>query len=169
MLILRYSRLVWSNARRLFLFGGDYEDLVQEGMIGLLNAIRQYRQGDVSFAAYANTCIKNRMLSAVRDAASMKHSPLNDSVSIDKLFFDETVSDALSISPEDRFIDKERYTDCLAFLNDRLSPLEKRVLAAYLEGMSCSEIAEQVKKPLRSVTNAVQRIKSKAADIISRR
>lgn len=166
-LIGRYTKLVRAYARRFFLLGGDNEDLVQEGMIGLLNAIRQYQTDVGPFPAYAAVCIKSRLISAVRAASAKKHAPLNESVPI--VSADCFPPESVSVSPEDRLIDKELYFEYLATLNKNLSSLEKRVLSAYLDGMSCSEIAESIRKPIKSVGNAVQRIKLKAAEILSRR
>ena len=167
-LLERYARLVRVYARRFFLLGGDYEDLVQEGMIGLLNAIRQYQPEAGTFPYYAGICIKRRLISAVRAASAKKHAPLNESVSISDSFPDAVPFDAISDNPENVFIDKELYSDVLSRLLLRISPLEKRVLAAYLEGMSYSEIAKNLHRPLKSVGNALQRVKLKAADILSK-
>lgn len=168
-LINRYARLVRVFARRFFLLGGDYDDLVQEGMIGLLFAIRQYQPETGTFPNFAAYCIKNRLISAVRSAAAKKHAPLNDSVSISNFPTDYTPFDTVSVDPEEFLIDKERYSDYLFQLRQLLSPLERRIVDSYLEGLSCSEIAEQLQRPQKSVVNAVQRIKTKAASIFSRR
>lgn len=162
-LIERYSRMVRAYAHRFFLIGADYEDLVQEGMIGLLSAIRQYHNQSGAFPAFAAACIKNRLVSAVRTASAKKHAPLNDSVPIDRC------EGFHFISPEDLLIDKELYAEYLIQLNQHLSAMEKRILDAYLDGLSCSEIAEMIHKPIKSVSNAVQRIKQKAADLLPRR
>lgn len=168
-LIDRYARLVRVFARRFFLLGGDYEDLVQEGMIGLLTAVRQYRLELGSFPNYAAVCIKSRLISAVRSAAARKHAPLNESVSISTYSSADYLPEHLCVSPEELLIDKELYSEYLVQLTKRLSALEKRILDAYLDGMSCSEIADTIHKSLKSVNNAVQRIKQKAAAILSRR
>lgn len=162
-LILRYSRMVRAYAHRFFLLGADFEDLVQEGMIGLLTAIRAYQAQSGAFPAYAAACIKNRLVSAVRGSAAKKHSPLNDSVPFD------SVQNLPQISFEDLLIDKTLYAEYLIRLSQQLSTMEKRILDAYLDGLSCSEIADLIHKPLKSVSNALQRIKQKAADLLSRR
>ena len=167
-LLERYARLVRVYARRFFLLGGDYEDLVQEGMIGLLNAIRQYQPDAGTFSNYAAVCIRSRLISAVRAASAKKHAPLNESVSISDFVRDTVRPDAVSDNPEDVFIDRELYSDVLSQLFLRLSPLERRILTAYLEGLSCGEIAEDLHRPLKSVGNALQRIKLKAADLLSK-
>lgn len=169
-MIRRYTRLVRAYAHRFFLLGGDYEDLVQEGMIGLLNAIRQYHSDSVgSFSSFAAICINSRLISAVRAAAAKKHAPLNESVS----FFNEsaafTLSDISFSGPEELLIHKEQYTSYMIDLIQILSPFERQVLKAYLNGLSCSEIADNIHKPLRSVGNALQRIKTKAATVLSKR
>lgn len=168
-LIGRYTRLVRACARRFFLLGGDNEDLVQEGMIGLLNAIRQYQTDVGNFPTYAAKCINSRLISAVRAASAKKHTPLNESVSILNYSDEYLASADLTDNPEDQLIDREQYSEYLAKLYMLLSTLEKRILDAYLEGMSCSEIAESIHRPVKSVGNAVQRIKAKAAGILSRR
>lgn len=168
-LIGRYARTVRAYARRYFLLGGDYDDLVQEGMIGLLFAIRQYRQGAGSFPAFAAYCIKNKLISAVRGAAAKKHAPLNDSVSIFDLTSDQILPASVTPDPEELLIDRERYETVLLPLREKLSKFEQKVLDAYLEGLSCAEIAEQFDKTSRSVVNAVHRIKLKAADHFPRR
>lgn len=168
-LIGRYTKLVRACARRFFLLGGDDEDLVQEGMIGLLNAIRQYQPDVGRFPTYAAKCINSRLISAVRAASAKKHTPLNDSVSIVNYCDEYLASADLTDSPEEQLINREQYSEYLAQLYMRLSALEKRILDAYLEGMSCSEIAESIHKPVKSVGNAVQRVKAKAAGILSRR
>ena len=168
-LIGRYTKLVRACARRFFLLGGDNEDLVQEGMIGLLNAIRQYQTDVGSFPTYAAKCINSRLISAVRAASAKKHTPLNESVSILNYSDEYLASPELTDSPEERLITREQYSEYFAKLYLILSALEKRILDLYLEGMSCSEIAESIQKPVRSVGNAVQRIKLKAAGILSRR
>ncbi len=162
-LAARYSRLVRVCARPYFLAGGDSEDLIQEGMIGLLSAIRGYDPDrEAVFHTYAETCIRNRLRSAVRAAARDKHSPLNHSVSLGDSLFDEAPV-AAPQDPEDLLIGREEREGRMAALLSRLSGFEKTVLALYLEGLSYGEIAQRAGKPLKSVDNAVQRIRRKAA------
>lgn len=169
-LVARYSRLVRACARPYFLAGGDSEDLIQEGMIGLLSAIRSYASDkESSFRTYAEICIRNRLLSAVRTAARDKHRPLNHSISLDDSVFDDRQEslayhfDLNSVqAPEELLIDREERENRLNALLSRLSGFEKTVLELYLAGLSQSEIAQRVEKPLKSVDNAVQRIRRKA-------
>lgn len=160
-LIARYTRLVRACARPLFLAGGDHEDLVQEGMIGLVDAIRSYapEQG-TPFDAYAALCIRRRMYSAIRAASAQKHAPLNNALPLEEL------SAARTDDPETTVISREWQRELMERLNERLSSTERTVLAHYLEGSSYFEISRRVGKPLKSVDNAVQRIRRKAAQIL---
>lgn len=164
-LAARYGRLVRACARPLFLAGGDSEDLIQEGMIGLLTAIRSYDPDrDASFHTYAEVCIRNRLRTAVRAALGGKHTPLNCSVSIEPSLFDQASVPLLSgESPEDVIISREELKERLDALKDRLSALEAEILSPYLNGLSCREIAQQVGRSEKSVDNAVQRIRRKMA------
>lgn len=170
MLILRFGRLVRACARPLFLMGGDSEDLVQEGMMGLLAAVREYDpQRSAGFRTYAEVCIRNRLLSAVRAASRDKHTPLNSYVPLDTALFDDTESDERSSvdqrqgNPEALFIHREDMQERMNRIYSQLSPLETRVLRLYLSGLSYSEIASKCNRPLKSVDNAVQRIRQKIA------
>ncbi len=166
-LISRYSRMVRAIARPLFLAGGDHEDLVQEGMIGLLHAVRSFSQSaGTPFEAYAQVCIRNKMISAVRAAAASKHAPLNDSVPFQSYSFDLTVPVSMMNDPEAEMISREGADEFLDELRIRLSASERTVLSLYLQGLSYSEIAERIRKPTKSVDNAVQRIRKKAVVIL---
>ncbi len=159
-LIQRHTRLVRACARPLFLAGGDHEDLVQEGMIGLLDAIRGYRpDSGTPFEAFAALCIRRHLISAVRAAAARKHAPLNDSVPLEG-------SGVLLSDPESELISREQFRDFMKALEQQLSPTERRVLALYLEGYSYREISRRLGKAQKSVDNAVQRIRRKAAHIL---
>ncbi len=163
-LVLRYSRLVRVCARPLFLMGGDSEDLIQEGMMGLLNAIRDYAPDrGVGFYAFAEVCVRNRMLSAVRSAAGKHHTPLNDSIPIETPLFDESCTDSALADndPESILINRENIQERMDSIRGKLSVLETKVFRLYLNGLSYSEIAEQTGKTLKSVDNAVQRIRRK--------
>ncbi len=169
-LVLRFGRLVRACARPLFLMGGDSEDLVQEGMMGLLAAIREYDpERNAGFRTYAEVCIRNRLLSAVRAASRDKHTPLNSYVPLDTALFDDTEHDERGSvdqrqgNPEALFIQREDMQERMNRIYSQLSPLETRVLRLYLSGMSYSEIASKCNRPLKSVDNAVQRIRQKIA------
>ncbi|BDE87425.1 MULTISPECIES: sigma-70 family RNA polymerase sigma factor [Intestinimonas] len=174
-LVMRYNRLVRVCARPYFLAGGDSEDLIQEGMVGLLNAIREYDPGKgSSFRTYAETCIRNRILSAIRAAARDKHTPLNHYVSYETPLLDgNTDSYPLSASrqpqqnPEDMLISREERRERLGTLKGQLSGFEAQILDLYLRGLSYVEIASEVDRSPKAVDNAVQRIRRKVAQHLS--
>ena len=168
-LVLRYNRLVRSCARPFFLAGGDSEDLTQEGMMGLVKAVREYDSAkEASFRTFAEICIRSRLYSVLRAAARDKHAPLNQSVPLDTPFFDRDSytsgpNNLAQRSPEDELIDRERTAALLCGVRKQLSEFEAKILGYYLDGLSCREIAETVGKPPKSVDNAVQRIRRKVA------
>ena len=169
-LVLRYSRLVRVCARPFFLVGGDSEDLTQEGMMGLLSAIREYRpDADTSFKTYAELCIRRRLISAVRAASRLKHAPLNEGVSFEEILSEETQSrsvfgsEQLSRNPEEQVLARESKNDYLSLFSRYLSKLEIDILTLYLDGMSYAEIAQASGRAPKSVDNAVQRIRKKLA------
>lgn len=170
-LAARYSRLVRVCARPYFLAGGDSEDLIQEGMIGLLSAIRGFcPEKEASFRTYAEVCIRNRLCSAVKAAARGKHSPLNDSVPFSVTSLDEASCGARPQhmdDPEDMLISREDRENQMSVLHSKLSGFEKTVLEFYLDGQSCREIARQTGRSVKSVENAVQRIRRKAAPFLT--
>jgi RNA polymerase sporulation-specific sigma factor len=147
-------------ARPFFLCGGDSEDLIQEAMFGLIKAIRGFDpERATSFHTFAKACICNRIRSAVTSASRKKHSPLNDSVPIDTLCYP-------SSSLEETYIDREEGEERLTELKRHLSRLEGQILALYLQGLSYEEIGHEIEKPVKSVDNAVQRIRRKLADSV---
>ena len=155
-LVKRYLRPVRVCARPYFLAGGDSEDLIQEAMFGLLKAIREFDPGrDARFKTFAEVCIRNRIRSAVTNAARSKHAPLNDSVPFESPML------GVGASPEEQYISREEESELLTCLEQRLSPLEHRVLDLFLLGLSYREISEQVGRPIKSVDNAIQRIRRK--------
>lgn len=172
-LAARYCSLVRSCARPLFLVGGDSEDLIQEGMFGLIRAIREYNgEKAASFRTFAEVCIRNRLYSALRAAARDKHLPLNRSVPLDTPFFDGNsyslgASRVSSADPEELIIDRDRVSDLLESTRKQLSEFEAKILGLYLDGLSCQEIAKSVGKSPKSVDNAVQRVRRKAARQLS--
>ncbi len=175
MLVLRYNRLVRVCARPFFLAGGDSEDLIQEGMLGLLSAIRSFQpEKAASFRTFAEICIKSRLISAVRSASSGKHTPLNSYISFETPSFDGiadcsplAAADLMQESPEDLLISREELREYLDAARDRLSGFEAKVLGHYLDGLSYREIAAQVDRSPKSVDNAVQRIRRKLAQHFS--
>lgn len=165
-LVCRYGRMVRACARPLFLAGGDSEDLIQEGMLGLLTAIRGFDpERDAAFRTYAEICIRSRLLSAIRAAQGGKHAPLNHSISYEPPLFDEASARLLSSaeSPEDVVIGREELKERLDALKGQLSELEAQILTPYLSGLSCGEIAQRVGRSKKSVDNAIQRIRRKTA------
>ena len=168
-LVTRYYALVRACARPLFLAGGDGEDLIQEGMFGLIRAIREYRGGKAAtFRTFAEICIRNRLYSALRAAARDKHAPLNQSVSLDHPFFDSNsyTSGAFNISstdPELLIADRDYVESVLESTTKQLSEFEAKILGFYLDGLSCQEIAAIIDRPPKSVDNAVQRVRRKIA------
>ena len=163
-LVTRYTRLVRICARPFFLAGGDSEDLIQEGMFGLLKAIREFDPSrDVSFRTFAEVCVRNRVRSAVAAAARGKHTPLNASISFEAPQWEERQEFPSADDPEALLIGREEQLERLARLKDQLSGFESSVLRLYLAGLSYQEIARRMHRPLKSVDNAVQRIRRKVA------
>lgn len=175
-LVSRYMRLVRICARPLFLAGGESEDLIQEGMFGLLSAVRQYNnEHNASFKTFAEWCIRNRLRSAVKSASSLKHDPLNNRVPLESILSDESQTQAVACaelfqkSPEEQVLAREnkKYTEQLYLsLVSMLSKYEKAVLTYYLEGLSYKEIAKLTCKGDKAVDNAIQRIRRKTAQML---
>ena len=166
-LVLRYRRLVKACARPFFLAGGDSEDLQQEGMIGLLSAIREYDpDGGSSLRSFAELCIRRRVISAARSASRQKHAPLNDGVSLEQLESGESQYPQQQLSarsPEDLILDQAWADAFLAACSRFLSDFENRILMDYLDGLSYAEMAERRGRSEKSIDNAIQRIRKKLA------
>lgn len=168
-LVSRYTRLVRQLSRPFYLAGGDSDDLIQEGMIGLICGMREYDGSRAaSFRTYAEICIRNRLYSAVRSAARDKHNPLNQSVPLEIPFFDSHTSSfgapLLShANPEDLIIGREGVEDTLSGVRKQLSEFEAKILGYYLDGLTTREMATAVNKSPKSVDNAVQRVRRKIA------
>ena len=163
-LVVRYSRLVRACARPYFLVGGDSDDLIQEGMLGLLSAIRHYDPAkSVRFNTFAEYCIRRRIFDAIKASTRDKSIPLNTYISLESPRFDEIYSPVASMlqDPEDLFIANECAEELKVCFEGTLSTFENKILDLYLDGMSYSEMAETVGKTTKSVDNAVQRIKKK--------
>lgn len=169
----RYKHLVRKKAKAMFLAGGDNDDLIQEGMIGLYKAIRDYHTDrEASFATFASMCINRQMITAVAASNRKKNMPLNTYVSYDMPAGGDEDSDMClvdilqsqtELNPEKLLIDKEHNWDLKSRLKEVLSTFEQQVLTYYLEGMDYTAIAKKMQKPPKSVDNALQRIRSKAA------
>ena len=168
-LVTRYTRLVRTCARPFFLVGGDSEDLIQEGMVALIKAVREFAPDKTAtFRTFAEICIRNRLYSVLRASARDKHKALNQSISLDTPDFDSNsytsgTSSLAQRDPEDFLIDREHTAALLAGVRKQLSEFEAKILGYYLDGLSCREIADTVGKPPKSVDNAVQRIRRKVA------
>ena len=169
-LLDKYKNFVRSNARSYFLVGADHEDIVQEGMIGLYKAIRDYRPDKLSsFRAFAELCITRQIITAIKTATRQKHIPLNNYVSLNKPLYDEesdrTLLDVIiegrTSDPEEMIINMENVGNIRAKISEVLSGLEQEVLNAYLDGRSYQEIAESLGRHVKSIDNALQRVKRK--------
>ncbi|MCO0599815.1 RNA polymerase sporulation sigma factor SigH [Peribacillus butanolivorans] len=169
-LINKYQNFVRAKTTPYFLIGADKEDLVQEGMIGLYKAIRDFREDRMtSFKAFAELCITRQIITAIKTATRQKHAPLNSYVSLDKPLYDEesnyTLMDMISgekiTNPEALIINKEKADDIELKISELLSDLERRVLALYMDGQSYVEISEELNTHVKSIDNALQRVKRK--------
>lgn len=172
-LLEKYKPLVRQKTRKLFLIDGDKDDLIQEGMIGLFKAVRDYQSGkDAAFRTFADLCISRQLYSAIKKSNRLKNQPLNSYISIysdefndaDELAGDRTVissgSDNIA-NPEAIVIDRESAVDMQNQMFDKLSKMEREVLKRYLDGMTYQEIAADMEKSPKSIDNALQRIKGK--------
>ena len=169
-IISRYRGFVRLKASAYFLAGGDSEDLVQEGLIGLFKAVRDYRpEREASFRSFAELCVTRQIITAIKTAARNKHSPLNTYVSFSNTRAgseqETTLADVLPddpvTDPINQAISTEELTSLIECLGRVLSPLEREVLAMYLEGRSYEEVAERLECNPKSVDNALQRVKRK--------
>jgi RNA polymerase sporulation-specific sigma factor len=169
-LINKYKNFVRAKARSYFLIGADREDIIQEGMIGLFKAIRDFK-GDklASFRAFAELCITRQIITAIKTATRKKHIPLNSYVSLNKPIYDEdsdrTLLDVITgtriSDPEELIINREEFDDIEEKMGEILSSLEWEVLMAYLQGKSYQEIAVELDRHVKSIDNALQRVKRK--------
>ncbi|ASA97282.1 MULTISPECIES: RNA polymerase sporulation sigma factor SigH [Anoxybacillus] len=169
-LIHKYKNFVRAKARSYFLVGADREDIVQEGMIGLYKAIRDFKEDkQSSFKAFAELCITRQMITAIKMATRQKHIPLNCYVSLDKPIYEDdsarTLMDVLSgtkiTNPEELIINREEFNHIEEKMTELLSDLERKVLLLYLEGRSYQEISEELNRHVKSIDNALQRVKRK--------
>ena len=169
-LMNKYRSFVRAKAKSYFLVGADRDDITQEGMIGLYKAIRDFRSDKLSsFRAFAELCITRQIITAIKTATRQKHIPLNSYVSLNKPIYDEesdrTLLDVLSGSkitdPEELMIHQEEFRDIESRMGELLSGLECQVLRFYLDGKSYQEIAEDLDRHVKSIDNALQRVKRK--------
>jgi RNA polymerase sporulation-specific sigma factor len=169
-LINRYKNFVRAKARCYFLIGADKEDIIQEGMIGLYKAIRDYNKDKLtSFKAFAELCITRQIITAIKTATRQKHIPLNSYVSLNKPIYDDesdrTLLDVLSgvkvTDPEELIISREELSYMESKIGEILSNLEWEVLTSYLDGKTYQEIAVDLDRHVKSIDNALQRVKRK--------
>jgi len=175
-LIHKYRNFVRAKARSYFLIGADREDIVQEGMIGLYKSIRDFRQDKLaSFKAFAELCITRQIITAIKTATRQKHIPLNSYVSLDKPIYDEdsdrtlldVICSARLSDPEELVINQEEFDDIEGTMSELLSDLERKVLMLYLDGRSYQEIAVDLNRHVKSIDNALQRVKRKLEKYLS--
>ena len=168
----KYKKLVRSKAKSMYILGADNEDLIQEGMIGLFKAVRDYDSGrDASFYTFADLCISRQMYTAVQAAKRQKHIPLNSYISLnagdsgkeegEERSLLEALADRTEMNPEELFLDKERVNYLESVIEKELSSFEKQVLDLYMTGMSYTQIAKVLGRDEKSADNALQRLKSK--------
>ena len=169
-LLNKYKNFVRTKARSYFLIGADHEDIVQEGMIGLYKAIRDYRRDKLkSFRSFAELCVTRQIITAIKTATRQKHIPLNNYISLNRPIYDEdsdrTLLDVITedapSNPEEMLIDREDLSVIEGRIGQVLSDLEKEVLVRYMEGKSYVEISQEMGRHVKSIDNALQRIKRK--------
>ena len=173
-LLDKYKNFVRARARSYFLIGADHEDIVQEGMIGLYKAIRDYNPDKLTtFRAFAELCVKRQIITAIKTATRQKHYALNSYVSLNKPLYDEesdrTLLDVLEgrvTNPEDLYISQEDLSHIETQIESMLSELEQKVLQCFLDGASYQQIAEDLGRHVKSIDNALQRIKKKLTKLL---
>ena len=167
-LMEKYKGLVRQKARALFLIGGDTDDLIQEGMIGLFKAVRDFQPGrEATFATFARMCIDRQIYSAIQNSNRQKHLPLNSYVSLNQEDESSPIWELSVENPEEIIIDQETTRDLQQKISDYLSPMENKVLDLYLKGEGYVEIGRILGKSPKSIDNALQRIRAKISEVIS--
>lgn len=171
-IIARYRNFVYSKAQNYYISGGEKEDLVQEGMIGLYKAVRDFDPSKSSFKTFAKLCVSRQMLTAVKNSSRDKHKPLNTYVSIDggrddsEVGFFDIPDEKHSVNPENVVIDRENVSGIECLINRTLSKLELKVLALYIDGLSYQDIAKKIDREPKTVDNAIQRIRKKIGKLL---
>lgn len=167
-LIDKYKGMVRKKAHAMFLIGGEQEDLIQEGMIGLFRAVRDYRPSkNASFATFASLCVERQIYKAIEISGRQKHRPLNSYISLSEENSPlKNTEDTKQQNPEEIIIDRESTNLMQEKIKERLSPFENQVLRAYLEGKDYHQIARQMEKSPKSIDNALQRIRNKIYDLM---
>ena len=176
-LISRYKNFVRAKTRSYFLIGADRDDIIQEGMLGLFKAIRDFDgTKNNSFRTFAELCVTRQIITAVKTATRLKHTPLNNYVSFNKPVYEddtektllEILNNRLELDPEEIIINKEKLEETEEKIKDNLSKFENTVLNLYLQGKNYQEIAIVLEKPAKSIDNALQRIKKKIMTVIEK-
>lgn len=173
-IITRYRNLVYNRVKAYYIKGADEDDLIQEGMIGLYKAVKDFNPEMSSFSSFAKLCVSRHVITAVKNSARHKHMPLNSYISLDAQRHDgtseeyahEIADDTDSVNPENILINRENLHGITYRINQILSKLELEVLALYLDGFSYQEIAEKINRDVKAVDNAVQRIRRKIGKIL---
>ena len=167
-LMEKYKNMVRKKARAMFLIGGDNDDLIQEGMIGLFKAVRDFQPGrEATFATFARMCIDRQIYSAIQNSNRQKHLPLNSYVSLNQEDESSPIWELSVENPEEIIIDQETTRDLQQKISDYLSPMENKVLDLYLKGEGYVEIGRILGKSPKSIDNALQRIRAKIREVIS--
>ena len=177
-LVNKYKNFVRAKARTYFLVGGDREDIIQEGMIGLYKATRDYKsEHTASFKAFAELCVTRQIITAIKSATRQKHMPLNNYVSLNKPVYEddsertllETLHTKQTVDPEELFVNAEDFHAIEHVIGHMLSDLEWDVLLGYLDGKSYQVMAEEKSRSVKSIDNALQRVKRKVETYLSTR
>lgn len=177
-IVNKYRNFVKAKARAYFLVGADRDDIIQEGMIGLYKAVRDFRGDKLSsFKAFAELCITRQIITAIKTATRQKHIPLNSYISLNKPIYEEdserTLQDILAgmqaSNPEELIISREEFSDIESKLSEILSDLERQVLLAYLDGKSYQEMSKELHRHVKSIDNALQRVKRKLEQYLKTR
>ena len=163
----KYKNLVKIRARAMYLIGGETDDLIQEGMIGLFKAIRDYREDrDAAFATFAKLCVERQLYRTIESSNRQKNQPLNTYISLDGESQEEELQRLWEESPEAIVVDREHTDAMIERIHKALSPFENHVLNLYMNGYTYIQIAEMMDKSPKSFDNALQRIRSKVRDIL---
>ncbi len=177
-IVNKYKNFVRAKARSYFLIGGDRDDIIQEGMIGLYKATRDFKHDRLSsFRAFAELCVTRQIITAIKTATRQKHMPLNSYISLNKPVYTEeserTLLDMISCvrvtDPEELIISKEEFTDIEKNMGYLLSELEWHVLMGYLDGKTYQEMAGDMQRSIKSIDNALQRVKRKLEKYLEER
>ena len=169
-LIEKYKYLVRRKARAMFLIGGDTDDLIQEGMIGLFKAIRDYRgDKEASFYTFAQLCVDRQMYNAIQSSTRQKHQPLNSYISMNGEEWETQMGSKTEQSPETIIIAQENAVQMEEKIRKQLSTFENEVLTLYLDGNNYQQIGEKMNKSSKSIDNALQRIKGKVRESLGRK